>query len=42
MYFSDIINGVGDNMLDPKGAAVLSQSDKIIYGLLKMEGTVNE
>ena len=29
-------------MLDPKGAADRAQSAKIIYGLLKMEGTVNE
>lgn len=42
MYCADIINGVGDNMLDPKGAADRAQSAKIIYGLLKMEGTVNE
>lgn len=42
MYCADIINGVGDNMLDPKGEANRAQSAKIIYGLTNMEGTVNE
>lgn len=42
MYCADIINGVGDNMLNPKGEADRAQSAKIIYGLINMEGTVNE
>ena len=42
MYCAEIINGVGDNMLDPKGVADRAQSAKVIYGLIDMEGTVNE
>lgn len=42
MYCAGIINGVGDNRLDPKGNADRAQSAKIIYGLTNMEGTVNE
>lgn len=42
MYCAEIVNGVGSNMLDPKGSAERAQSAKIIYGLLEMEGTVNE
>lgn len=42
MYCANIINGVGNGMLDPKGEATRAQSAKIIYGLTNMEGTVNE
>ncbi len=42
MYSAEIINGVGDGLLDPKGNATRAQSAKIIYGLINMEGTVNE
>lgn len=42
MYCAGIINGVGNNLLDPKGNADRAQSAKIIYGLTNMEGTVNE
>ncbi len=42
MYCAEIINGIGGGMLDPKGYADRAQSAKIIYGLINMEGTVNE
>ena len=42
MYCAEIINGIGDNMLNPKGAAERAQAAKVIYGLLCMEGTLNE
>ncbi len=42
MYCAEIINGVGGGMLDPKGCADRAQSAKIIYGLINMEGPVNE
>ncbi len=42
MYCAEIINGVGGGMLDPKGYADRAQSAKIIYGLINMEGPVNE
>lgn len=42
MYSAEIINGVGDNLLDPKGTADRAQAAKVIYGLIEMEGTVNE
>lgn len=42
MYCAEIINGIGDNMLNPKGEAERAQAAKVIYGLLCMEGTLNE
>ncbi len=42
MYCAEIINGVGGGLLDPKGFAERAQSAKIIYGLINMEGSVNE
>ena len=42
MYCAEIINGIGDNMLNPKGVAERAQAAKVLYGLLCMEGTLNE
>lgn len=42
MYCAEIINGVGDGLLDPLGNAERAQAAKIIYGLINMGGTVNE
>lgn len=42
MYCAEIINGVGNNLLDPTGNAERAQAAKIIYGLINMGGTVNE
>ena len=42
MYCAEIINGVGDGLLDPLGYADRAQAAKIVDGILEMEGMKHE
>lgn len=42
MYKAGVINGVGDNMLNPTGMANRAEAAKILYGLKNIASKISE